>query len=129
MTNLEDAVRDTVNGLRADLHDPKCPGMDEDGNWLGPCDCAEQHAGMPAIIFSDEAHRQWMDLLDGLADGYYARCIVQTEARGSGVEEVTLEGHILRTERVGEFPALVLGLPLNREVVIPSEDLVSVYLV
>lgn len=32
-----------VNGLRADLHDPDCPGMDEDGNWLGPCNCAEKN--------------------------------------------------------------------------------------
>lgn len=31
-----------VNGLRADLHEFECPGMDEDGNWLGPCDCAEE---------------------------------------------------------------------------------------
>lgn len=36
-----------VNGLRADLHEPDCPGMDEDGNWLGPCDCAATSDNLP----------------------------------------------------------------------------------
>lgn len=33
-----------VNGLRPDLHEPDCPGMDADGNWLGECSCATQGA-------------------------------------------------------------------------------------
>lgn len=28
-----------VNGLRVDFHEFPCKGMDEDGNWLGPCLC------------------------------------------------------------------------------------------
>lgn len=44
-----------VNGLRADLHDVDCDGMDEDGNWLGPCKCAEE---FPVITWTPLGHNE-----------------------------------------------------------------------
>lgn len=129
-THLDQAIRDTVNGLRADLHEPTCEGMDQDGNWLGPCSCAEQEAGMPPIIWSEEAHSRWMEALDQIP-GYGVRVVVLSDPQTtpSQLSEVTLQGAIYETGRdESGIPTLTIELPGRRRIALSSQEVVSVYI-
>lgn len=121
---------DVVNGLRVDLHEPNCPGMDADGNWLGDCNCSDQHEGMPAIIWNDEAADRWIDALNGLSltgIDYYVRVALKEIPPNRDSE--TVEGYLASADRSdpGSWPRLTLRLANGRPLLLLADEIDSVY--
>lgn len=126
---------DIVNGLRVDLHEPDCKGMDADGNWLGDCDCAEQHHGMPSIIWADAAADRWIEALDQLGEngrsvgaGYTVR--VKVKENPLTEEWETHEGTVVsadRAENSSGWPRLTLRRWAGGTIILLADEIESVY--
>lgn len=150
MKGVADVMRDhgLVNGLRTDLHEPNCPGMDEDGNWLGPCDCAKQHEGMPPIIWASEAGDRWISNLEQIrgaynasrGGGYIVRLVI-TDPTGvpspvEGRTQVTVEGPMFGVGRDADndgFPYIEIlldhyGPGTGHAARFSSEEITSIYI-
>lgn len=124
-----------VNGLRVDLHEPDCAGMDTDGNWLGDCDCAEQEEGMPAIIWSDSAAERWINALDELGEagrgtnsGYTVKVVTKPNPLNGEWEAYI--GRVVKADRAENssgWPRLLIRLQNHKVLYLLADEIESVY--